>query len=86
MVFGPDAPVPQAPELQNAHTVLKHARSTVESFFEAFEERGAQRGRGAPRDHDYDLPRAMLVFACAGLDSMGFNGQARHSRRVAVRH
>lgn len=79
MAFGPDAPTPRAHELQNAHAVLKHTRSTVESFFEAFDERQGRRGRGAPTDHDYDLLRAMLVFACAGLDSM-----VKHTIRDAL--
>ena len=70
MPFGSDPPTPQAPELRNTHLVLRHTRSTVKSFLEAFEVRQERRGRGAPADQDYDLLRAMLVFACAGLDSM----------------
>lgn len=39
------------------------------SFLDIFEERQEERGRGAPADHDYDLLRAMLIFACSGLDA-----------------
>jgi hypothetical protein len=35
-----------------------------------FEERVSARGPGAPSNQDADLLRAMLLFACAGLDSM----------------
>lgn len=70
MPFGQEPPEPTAPELRNTHLVLAHTRSTATSFLEAFEDRQSQRGRGAPADHDYDLLRAMLVFACSGLDSM----------------
>ena len=70
MPLGPEPVVPQAKELSKAHTVLVHARGTAQSFLNTFEERLKARGRGAPSDQDYDLMRAMLVFACAGLDSM----------------
>ena len=70
MPFGPEPPEPAAPELRSSHLVLAHTRSTVSSFLQAFEDRQSERGRGAPADHDYDLLRAMLVFACSGLDSM----------------
>jgi len=63
MAFGPDARKPQARELENAHAVLQHTRSTVESFFKAFEERRSYRGRGASTDHEYELLRAMLSKA-----------------------
>ena len=70
MSLGPEPNEPQAEELSKAYLVLKHARSTAQSFLDTFEERLSARGRGAPSDQDYDLMRAMLVFACAGLDSM----------------
>ncbi len=80
MAFGPDPPEPQAQELQNAHAVLKHTRSTVKSFLEAFDgPQGRSRRPGTPSDYDYDLLRAMLVFACAGLDSM-----VKHAIRDAL--
>ena len=65
--FGPDPEAPRASELNKAHTVLLHTRSTAASFLRIFVGRGG--GRGARSDQDYDLLRAMLVFACAGLDS-----------------
>lgn len=65
----PSAPRPQAPQLHVAHEVLTYAHSTASSFLTTFNQRQADRGRGAPADHDTDLLRAMLVFACAGLDS-----------------
>ncbi len=70
MPFGPEPPEPAAQELRNTHLVLAHTRATVTSFLETFEDRQNRRGRGAPADRDVDLLRAMLVFACSGLDSM----------------
>ena len=70
MSLGQDPGEPQSEELWKAHLVLQRARSTAQSFLTTFEERLSARGRGAPSDEDYDLMRAMLVFACAGLDSM----------------
>ena len=70
MPFGPEPPEPAAAQLRNTHLVLAHTLSTVNSFLAAFESRVGQRGRGAPTDQEYDLLRAMLVFACSGLDSM----------------
>ena len=66
----PTAPSePAARVLSNAHVVLSHTHSSAKSFLSIFEERQAERGRGAPSDQDYDLLRAMLLFACSGLDS-----------------
>ena len=70
MPLGPEPDVPNAEELSQAYTVLVHARGAAQSFLKTFEERLKARGRGAPSDQDYDLLRAMLVFACAGFDSM----------------
>ena len=67
--LGQDPDQPGAEELLQAHTVLLHARGTAQSFLDTFEERLRARGPGAPSDQDYDLMRAMLVFACAGLDA-----------------
>ena len=55
--------------LSNAHIVLSHTHRSAKSFLDIFEERQAERGPGAPSDQDYDLLRAMLLFACSGLDS-----------------
>ena len=70
MSLGPEPKEPQADELSKAYLVLQHARWTAQSFLNTFDERLNARGPGAPSDQDYDLMRAMLVFACAGLDSM----------------
>ena len=69
MSLGPVPPEPAASQLRNAHLVLVHTHSTVDSFLAAFQSRVRNRGRGAPTDQEYDLLRAMLVFACSGLDS-----------------
>ena len=61
---------PVTDEAWPAFLVLLHASHTAGSLLDAFDERTSQRGQGAPSDVDYDLLRAMLVFACAGLDSM----------------
>ena len=70
MAFEPEPPMPEAEELSNAHTVLQRTFGTASSFLTIFDTRLAERGRGAPSDEDYDLLRAMLLFACAGIDSM----------------
>ena len=70
MPFDPEPPEPSAPELRNTYLVLVHTRGTVTSFLDTFQDRQSRRGRGAPADRDVDLLRAMLVFACSGLDSM----------------
>ena len=70
MPFRPEPPAPTAPELRNAHLVLTHTLATANSFLQILGDRVDRRGRGAPTDHDYDLLPAMLLFACAGPDSM----------------
>ena len=52
-----------------AVTAWDRARRSCESFLRAFDSAMAERGRGAPKDEEQDLLRAMLVFACAGLDA-----------------
>ena len=68
--FGDSGNRPQAGELRRAHDVLMEARKTAEGLLKAYDERLESRGRGTPAEQDYDLMRAMLLFACAGLDSM----------------
>jgi hypothetical protein len=77
MPFGTEPPQPAAGELHNAHLVLIHTRSTANSFLDAFQT--GRRGPGAPTDQEYDLLRAMLVFACSGLDST-----VKHAIREAL--
>ena len=52
-----------------AVTAWDRARRSCESFLRIFDQATANRGSGAPKDEEQDLLRAMLVFACAGLDA-----------------
>ena len=62
---------PKSPELGKAHIILAGAYDAASHFLELFESvRQDRRAKGAPRNREQDLLRAMLVFACAGLDSM----------------
>ena len=70
MLLEIDIEEPVSEEALPAFLVLLHAGDTAGSLLDAFDERTRQRGRGAPSEVDYDLLRAMLMFACAGLDSM----------------
>ena len=65
---------PSEPDCQqcgNAYTLLCNAHDTSSSFLEIFNTtRKARNAKGASTDKDQDLLRAMLTFACAGLDSL----------------
>lgn len=62
---------PKSGILVDSHTILVGAYDAASSFLNLFEETRRNRGaRGAPKDREQDLLRAMLVFASAGLDSM----------------
>ena len=61
---------PKSPELGNAHIILAGAYDAASHFLELFESVRQPKGRGTSTDQEQDLLRAMLVFACAGLDSM----------------
>lgn len=61
---------PKSPELGNAHIILAGAYDAASHFLELFESIRQPKGRGTSTDQEQDLLRAMLVFACAGLDSM----------------
>ncbi len=52
-----------------ARTVLEHSVKTCNHFLNLFRSATSDRGPGAPSDSEQDLLRAMLLFACAGLDS-----------------
>jgi len=59
----------------DSYLILRHAHTTAEGMLESYElvregRRSEGKIRGALTDHEQDLFRAMLVFACAGLDSM----------------
>lgn len=64
-------------ECSLAYLILKHAHKTCAALAEAFRtvrkieaEKNGKSTRGNTSDKEQDLLRAMLVFACAGLDSM----------------
>jgi len=63
---------PQREALQKSYLILKYAHDTAESFLDAFDKvrRARNAGRGATRDEEQDLLRAMVVFAGAGIDAM----------------
>jgi hypothetical protein len=70
----PEFPVPHQPKdpaVWSAYLILKYAHDTAESLLQAFTDvRKARNAKGAPRDEEQDLLRAMVVFAGAGIDSM----------------
>ena len=72
--MNPFEPLPQqpaSPVLVKSHTILIGAYDAASSFLTLFEStRRNRNARGTPTDQEQDLLRAMLVFACAGLDSM----------------
>jgi hypothetical protein len=65
----PEPARPQADACQTAHDVLGQACHACESFHILFQDSRAGKGRGTTTDSQQDTLRAMLVFACAGLDS-----------------
>lgn len=71
---------PTAQQLCNAHVALSYTHATADSYLGIFEFSVARRRpTGVPTDDDYNLLRAMLVSACAGLDSM-----VKHAIRDAL--
>ena len=69
--FEPRPEQPRSPDLVKSHTILIGAYDAASSFLTLFEStRRNRNARGAPTDQEQDLLRAMLAFACAGLDSM----------------
>lgn len=70
----PAFPVPDQPKheaVRNSYLILKYAHDTAESLHEAFlNVRRARGAKGAPKDEEQDLLRAMVVFAGAGIDAM----------------
>ena len=62
---------PNCQQCRNAFTLLRNAHDTSGSFLEVFNAtRKGRNAKGASTDKDQDLLRAMLTFACAGLDSL----------------
>lgn len=67
-VTAPPRPQPDHPT-SRARRVWVSSREAAEAFLTAFDSAQVARGGGAPSNSEQDLLRAMLVFACAGLDS-----------------
>ena len=69
--FEPRPQQPASPVLVKSHTILIGAYDAASSFLTLFENiRRSRNAKGTPTDQEQDLLRAMLAFACAGLDSM----------------
>ena len=60
---------PSCSQCERSHLILSHAHETAAALLAAFRKVKSPRA-GATTDEEQDLLRAMLVFACAGLDSM----------------
>ena len=57
--------------LQSAHIIISNANKASSAFLKQFEDiRKYRKAKGTATDAEQDLLRAMLTFACAGLDSM----------------
>lgn len=62
---------PKQKVVQNAYIIICNAHNSSSSFLKQFEDiRKYREAKGTPTDAEQDLLRAMLIFACAGLDSM----------------
>ena len=61
---------PKSDKLHKAHRILAGAYDAASHFLELFENIRESKGKGTSTDREQDLLRAMLVFTCAGLDSM----------------
>lgn len=69
--FGPRPKPPRSSCLNSSHTIIVTAYDAASSFLELFDDtRHNRNAQGTPTNNEQDLLRAMLVFACAGLDSM----------------
>lgn len=56
---------------ENAFIILSNAHDASSSLLDIFNtSRRNRNARGTPTDEEQDLLRSMLIFACAGLDSM----------------
>jgi hypothetical protein len=63
------APAPNAdPYLRRAVLIHNQAMTAIENFHSIFKEKA--QAKGTPGAEDHDLLRAMLLFACAGLDAV----------------
>ncbi len=56
---------------ETSYLILCNSHDTASSFLETFNQlRVSRNAKGIPTDEEQDLLRAMLIFACSGLDSM----------------
>ena len=62
-------PAPAAQPCSTAYAILGQAYGACNSFHSIYTELRKGAGPGSPTDAQQDTLRAMLVFACAGLDS-----------------
>lgn len=60
---------PGSAECDKAYSILGSARTAANSFLHAYQT-SRQGTRGTSTDEQQDLLRAMLIFSCAGLDSL----------------
>ncbi len=59
------------PELKNGILIMNSCRKTVLSFLKIYEELRKSRGsKGASKDDEEDLLRAMFLFSASGLDAV----------------
>lgn len=56
--------------LKNTQIVFQHAVNSVSSFYTIYQKLRKGRGAGSTTHEEQDLLRAMLVFACSGLDAV----------------
>lgn len=69
--FGPRPKQPRSSGLNNSYIIIAGTYDAASSFLELFDDtRRNRKAKGTPTNREQDLLRAMLVFACAGLDSM----------------
>jgi hypothetical protein len=62
---------PKSKHCENAFLIFEASFTTCESFLNSFEQvRKDRNAKGASTDLEQDLLRAMLVFACSGLDAV----------------
>jgi hypothetical protein len=67
--YYPSKPIHQ--EIQNAYIIICNAHKASSAFLKQFEDiRMYRKAKGTATDAEQDLLRAMLTFACSGLDSM----------------
>lgn len=79
--------MPRPKETTRGRLALKHARSSVDSLYAAFDTVRKARNAtgGAPKDGEQDLLRAAVVFAAGGLD-VTIKELIRGSLKVLAEH